>query len=153
MIFVKVAVICILFCSNKLDLNICLLRQQRGSACDYKNCTHYPIAIIMSWIGHLKGDHYPPESEVIEAQSKKSSISYIIPLQWRHNERDDVSTHQRLDCLLNRLFRRGSKKISKLCVTGLCEGNPLMTSGFPSQRASYLENVPIWWRHNVICMN
>ena len=26
-------------------------------------------------------------------------------LQWRHNERDVVSNHRRLDCLLNRLFR------------------------------------------------
>ena len=34
-------------------------------------------------------------------------------LQWRHNERDGVSYYQRLDCLLNRLFRHKSKKISK----------------------------------------
>ena len=27
-----------------------------------------------------------------------------------------------LDCLLNLLFRRGTKKTSKHCVTGLCEG-------------------------------
>ena len=32
------------------------------------------------------------------------------PLQWRHNERDCVSNHQRLDCLLKRLFRRRSEK-------------------------------------------
>ena len=32
------------------------------------------------------------------------------PLQWRHNEYDGVSNHQRIDCLLNRLFRRRSKK-------------------------------------------
>ena len=29
-------------------------------------------------------------------------------LQWRHNERDGVSNHRRLECLLNRLFRRRS---------------------------------------------
>ena len=28
------------------------------------------------------------------------------PLQWRHNECDGMSNHRRLDCLLNRLFRR-----------------------------------------------
>ena len=44
-------------------------------------------------------------------------------LQWRHNERDGVSTHQPHDCLLNRLFRCRSNKTSKLRVTGLCEGN------------------------------
>ena len=65
-----------------------------------------------------------------------------ISLQWRHNE-------QRLDCLLNRLFRRRSKKTSKLCVTGLCEGNALVVDGFPSQRANNAGNVSIWWRHHV----
>ena len=44
-------------------------------------------------------------------------------LQWRHNEGDGISNHRRLDCLFNRLFRRISKKTSKLCVTGFCEGN------------------------------
>ena len=37
-----------------------------------------------------------------------------ITSQWHHNERDGVSDHQPHDCLLNRLFRRRSKKISKL---------------------------------------
>ena len=31
-------------------------------------------------------------------------------LQWRHNERESVSNHQRHECLLNRLFRGKSKK-------------------------------------------
>ena len=31
-------------------------------------------------------------------------------LQWRHNERDGVSNHRRIKCLLNSLFRRRSKK-------------------------------------------
>ena len=66
----------------------------------------------------------------------------IWPLHWRHNERDGVSNHSRLDCLLNRLFRPESKKTSKLRVTGLCEGI------HPSQRASNAENVSIWWRHH-----
>ena len=42
-----------------------------------------------------------------------------MSLQWRHNGRDSVSNHQPHDCLLNRLFRRRSKKISKLRFTGL----------------------------------
>ena len=44
-------------------------------------------------------------------------------LQWRHNDHDSVSNHRRHDCLLSRLFRRRSKKTSKLRVTGHCEGN------------------------------
>ena len=46
-----------------------------------------------------------------------------ITLQWRHNDHDSVSNHQPHGCLLNRLFRRRSKKTSKLRVTGLCVGN------------------------------
>ena len=43
-------------------------------------------------------------------------------LQWRHNECDSVSNHQPVDCLSNCLFRRTSRKTSKLRVTGLCAG-------------------------------
>ena len=50
-------------------------------------------------------------------------MSYPSTLQWRHNGRDSVSNHQPHDCLLNRLFRRWSKKTSKLRVTGLSAGN------------------------------
>ena len=37
--------------------------------------------------------------------------TFCFPLRWRHNGRDSVSNHQPHDCLLNRLFRRRSKKI------------------------------------------
>ena len=46
-----------------------------------------------------------------------------ISLQRRHNDHHCVSNHQPYGCLLNRLFRRRSKKTSKLRVTGLCAGN------------------------------
>ena len=46
-----------------------------------------------------------------------------FPLRWRHNDHDSVSNHQPHGCLLNRLFRRRSKKTSKLSVTGLYAGN------------------------------
>ena len=65
------------------------------------------------------------------------------PLQWRHNESDCVSNHRRLDYILNRLFRRRSKKTPRHW--------PLwgeFTGEFPAQWASYAENVSIWWRHH-----
>ena len=37
-------------------------------------------------------------------------------LQRRQSRRDCISKHRRLDCLLNRLFRRRSKKTSKLAI-------------------------------------
>ena len=71
-----------------------------------------------------------------------------MALQWRHNGHDGVSNHQPHDCLLNRFVRRRSKNTSKLRVTDLCEGNSLVTSEFPAQRASNAENVSNWWRHH-----
>ena len=76
-----------------------------------------------------------------------SQYAFII-LQWHHNEHDGISNHQPYDCLLNRLFRRRSKKTSKLRVTGLCAGNSPGTGEFPAQMASNAENVSIWWHHN-----
>ena len=69
-------------------------------------------------------------------------------LQWRHNGRHSVSNHQPHDCLLKRLFRRRSKKTSKLRVTGLCAGNSPGTGEFPAEMASNAENIFIWRRHH-----
>ena len=70
------------------------------------------------------------------------------PLQWHHNERDGISNHQPHDCLHNRLFKAQIKENIKLRITGLRQGNSLVTSEFPWQRASNVENVSIWWRHH-----
>ena len=70
------------------------------------------------------------------------------PLRWRHNGCDSVSNHQPHHCLLNRLFRRRSKKTSKLRVTGLCTVISPGTGEFSAQMASNAENVSIWWRHH-----
>ena len=105
------------------------------------------------------------------------STKLIISLQWHHNERRGISNNQHFDSnaenasiwwrhhvhytdvimatiasqinSLNRLFRRRSKKISKLRVTGLCVGNSPEISEIPAQMASNAENVSIWWRHHV----
>ena len=69
-------------------------------------------------------------------------------LLWRHNERDGVSNHQFHDCLLKRLFRRRSKKTSKLRVTGLCAENSPVDGELPAQMVSNAKNVPIWWLHH-----
>ena len=75
-------------------------------------------------------------------------VDLFWALQWRHNGRGSVSNHQPLDCFPNRLFRRKSKKTSKLRVTGLCAENSPGTGEFPAQRGSDAENVSIWWRHH-----
>ena len=57
-----------------------------------------------------------------------SAAIVLITLRWRHNGHDSVSNHQPHDCLLNRLFRRRSKKTSKLRVTGICVRNSPVNS-------------------------
>ena len=78
-----------------------------------------------------------------------TSIFLTPSLRWRNNGRDSVSNHQPHDCLLKRLFRRRSKKTSKLRVTGLCTRNSPGTCEFPAQMACNAENASIWWRHHV----
>ena len=85
---------------------------------------------------------------VMNQRTFYSAERLVKPIRWRHNDRDGVSNHRRLDCLPDRLSRRRSKKTSKLRVTGLCEGNSPVTDEFPEQMASNAENVSIWWRHH-----
>ena len=103
--------------------------------------------IVKQQIRHLfravKGT-FPQLPTTVSSQNGTSHT-----LRWRHNDHAGVSNHQPPGCLLNRLFRRKSKKTSKLRVTGLCAGNSPGTGEFSAQMASYAENVSIWWRHHV----
>ena len=91
------------------------------------------------------------------AMSDEANCNWLhqsrLSLRWRHNGCDSVSNHQPHHCLLNRLFRRRSKKTSKLRVTGLCAGTSPGTGEFSAQMASNAENVSIWWRHQAVILN
>ena len=104
---------------------------------------------VVSFIDTVKTSYI-----LLQNSHKRNSIVYLqywaMTLKWHHNVHNGISNDQRLDDLLNRLFSRGSKKTSKFCVTGLCEGNSLVTGGFPSQRASNVENVYIWWCYHEV---
>ena len=65
-------------------------------------------------------------------------VVMTFKLQWRHNERDGISNHQPRDCLLKRLFRRRSKKTSKLRITGLGDLWIPRTKGQSRGRCFYL---------------
>ena len=72
--------------------------------------------------------------------------SYLISPHLVSHYSDVITSTMasQIDCLLNRLFMRRSKKTSKLRVTGLCAGSSPVTA----QRASNAENSSIWWRHH-----
>ena len=79
----------------------------------YKYCLHTSPTIDVTFWTMRCHSKWPTESHELSWYS----------LRWRHNRRDCVSYHQPHGSLLNRLFRRRSKKTSKLRVTGLCAGN------------------------------
>ena len=97
---------------------------------DPNDCTENSdgVAVILNMV--------PDMTKPVMTQSLEISA---ISLLWRHNGRVSVSNHQPHDCLLNRLFRRRSKRISKLSVTGLCAGNSPGTGEFPAQMTSDAE--------------
>ena len=106
--------------------------------------------ILVRWHLHIElGPSSPMNHDLVMYWHSKDPFQPVMSLQWRHNGRNSVTTHQPHDCLLNRLFGHRWKKTSKLRVTGLCVRNSPETGEFPTQMASNAENVSIWWHHHV----
>ena len=118
---------------------------------------------MTSWLQKSRSTFFQPlvwTQTITDPLSRESNDD--IPLWWRHNDHDSVSNHQPHECLLNRLFRRRSKKTSKLRVTGLCVGNspgpvnsphkgPVTRKMFPFDDVimpSQAESVSMAWRPN-----
>ena len=93
---------------------------------------------------------------------KSTHLKHLNPLYWRHNDNDGVSNHQPHVCLRNRLFRRRSKKTSKLRVTGICVGNspgpvnsphkgPVTRKMFPFDDVIMHLNFVLWYLTVYVC--
>ena len=84
---------------------------------------------------------YPPFWRLLSDQRKRISADVKWP-SWH------------LELLLNQVFvwhlTQTDKKNQKSVLLSLCEGNPKVTGGFPTQRDSNADNAFIWWRHNEI---
>ena len=78
------------------------------------NCVRITL-VILCW-------HFLEATDVPGCSIGEAVIIHVATLQCRQTEHEGVPTRQRLECLLDRLFRRRSNKSSKLRVTGLCEG-------------------------------
>ena len=83
---------------------------------------HFPESSSKTWckINHIASHCVFCWCETL---TWEQTTQVCCSLRWRQNGRHSVSNHQPHDCLFNRLFRRRSKKASKLRVTGLCVGN------------------------------
>ena len=109
---------CIFF-SKKRNTNVKLNKPDDQGCANSMACqSHYQHKHI--YISSITDTEYPLKCRF-----------HLIPLQC-HNGRDGVSNHQPHHCLLNRLFRRRSKKTPKLRVTDLCAGNSPVTGEFPA---------------------
>ena len=117
--------------------------------CGFHAFSNKPLRELINWVGTLIMVLPSPDYVLGTLWWLGEQFLRVCSLRWRCNDRVGVSNHQPYDCLLNRLFRHGWKKTSKLRVTGLCEGNSPVTGEFPAQRASNAENVSIWWGHHV----
>ena len=106
-----------------------------------ESITRYKICHIKEWLNPFYWQFDKAAITLYCTQEHGTSPSHWLlhrvlmyscfTLQWRHNGHDGVSNNQPRDCLLNRLFRRRSKKTSKLRVTGLCPGNSPVTVNSP----------------------
>ena len=111
--------------------------------------THYDVTVMDELVPHHKTQQIGNSAPRSHGDAFRIAGHLWESLKWSHNGRDGVSNRQHHDCLLKRLFRHGSKKTSKVCVTGLCAGNSPVTGEFPAQMGSNAENAPTWWRRHV----
>ena len=114
----------------------------------HPSSTNAPGLRVSIQIYHLRYTLYAKVCSCMPPNLCGENFLLLTTVQWSHYGYDGVSNHHRLDCLFKHLFRRRSKKTSKFRVTGLCVVNSPGTGEYHAQRASYAENVSIWWRHH-----
>ena len=59
-----------------------------------------------------------------------------------------ILNHWQFNCLLNSFLWMITKKHQNSVLLALCQENPPLTDGFPSQRANYVESISMLWCHH-----
>ena len=118
-------------------------------------------AILISWLHtrHAKSGTSASTAAMFTWYNK-TLLNTLRPRQNGHHFVDDIF-HQTavtmstmasqipgISIVYSTVYSGVHQKISKLRITGLCNENPPVTRGFPSQRTSKAENVPMWVRHH-----
>ena len=88
------------------------------------NCNYYEKTTCAIWFPDHHSSCRCPRTwwcQAIFEYSTKHSVTRES-LLWRHNRCNGVSNHQPYDCLLNRLFRRRSKKTSNSASLAFVRG-------------------------------
>ena len=134
------------------EANLISLNSLKEPEKNIQHAVHILFGFLVSYIDGWVQNCCIPSAlrlamEILQPCTKPSmygleDVRKISSLRWRHNERDGVSLHRYFDCLLNRLFRRKSKKISKLNVTSRCEGNSPWPVNSPHKRPVMRKMIP-----------
>ena len=111
--------------------------------------------------GETNGARWIPITKISNAESISMSYRHHVWIKKKHSgpisfnratspclvvlKQPGVSNHRQLDCLLNGSFRLTRMKTSNSASLALREGNPAVTAGFPTQRAS---NAVMIWSHH-----
>ena len=117
--------------ANDLVMNVFYITNQLWKKVSCAYMIHYTLAltkILARFANNTMGQLFLNATQIMAV---KYHDRHRISLWWRHNDHAGVSNHQPHGCLFNRLFRRKSKKTSKLRVTGLCAGNSPGPVNFP----------------------
>ena len=101
------------------------------------------------WLGDARGHGISShDMEVVPSEQSGLSRRMVnIPLQWRHNARQDVSNHRLLDCLLNLcpgVDRRKHQSCASLAFVRAIHRWPMDS---PHIGPVTPRKVSIWWRH------
>ena len=103
-------------------------------------CQHW----FRKWLGAIR-----QQAIFLNQCGLRYKVPFGISGPWLHS---DVIMRWHLKSPASRLFTQPCVQVqiktSKLHVTGHCEGNSPVTGGFPTQRASNVENISIWWHQN-----
>ena len=138
------AVLCCVYTLTDFPISIRLTSLALWQSND---CPSASKATMMNMDKYFMWIHYERLHNHNKAKHNKTVCIFLGI--YCNDESDGVSNHQPHDSWTNRLFNAQIKENSKLRITGLCEGNSLMTGEFTAQRASNADDVSILWRHHV----
>ena len=123
-----------------LDYYSCFFYYTRRTLTTFHNIETFTECILAYAIARFQNEYHDWLTSnnfsafCYTSQHQKGKL--IAGLFVHYSDDIGVPNHWRLDCLLNRLFTRRSRKTLNLRVTGLCEGNQPVSGGFPTQRAA-----------------
>ena len=81
-------------------------------------------------------------------------VPLFVSITVTSREQHGISNHWQLSWFVQQLVQDNNKESTQSSVLAvLCQGNPLVTVGFPSQMANDAERVSMSWCHHALPIN